>query len=377
MGAQAVYIHIPFCQKRCYYCSFVSYEGLWNIRADDYMQSLKNDIKARPPGRKLKSLYFGGGTPSLLDVDELASVINCLSSYASLHEDAEATLEANPGTLNLEKLAGYRRLGINRLSIGVQSFDDALLKKIGRIHTAKQAIEAVKLSYAAGFSNVSIDLMYGIPGQNLKNFASSLHQAIRLGLQHISLYGLTVGEDSLYHQEILNGNMVPIDEDLMASCYIYASRLLAEHGYLQYEISNWAKEGYKSKHNMAYWQQGTWLGYGCAAYSFDGQYRYTVSEDINSYIDSVLTDGTPFFKEKEEVSQEELLSEGIILALRLNEGAKFTYFKEKYGIDLAEKYADIIETVGQAGLLEVNQDGIVLTERGRLLSNEVFWRFLP
>ncbi|MCL2474739.1 MAG: radical SAM family heme chaperone HemW [Chloroflexi bacterium] len=374
--AGAVYIHFPFCRKRCQYCSFVSYESLWESSAADYLKSLKNDISARPPGSKLNSLYFGGGTPSLLEVNELRFIINCLGAYTSLQKDAEVSLEANPGTLNLEKLKGYRQLGINRLSIGVQSFDDDLLKKIGRIHTAKQAVEAVELSYAAGFNNISLDLMYGIPNQSLENFASSLQQAILLNPQHISLYGLTISEGSFYHQAMCAGTMLPADEDLMASCYIYAGKLLAEHGYLQYEISNWAREGYQSKHNMVYWQQGIWLGYGCAACSFDGQRRYTIDRNLDSYMQSALA-GTPFLQENEEVSQEDLLAEGIILALRLNEGAKFKYFKDRYHIDLARKYVAIIKEMRKAGLLEVNQDGIVLTERGRLLSNEVFWRFLP
>ena len=371
-GAQAVYIHIPFCARRCYYCSFISYGCLHSSHLTDYLQALIREIKQSPTLLPLSSLYIGGGTPSLLEPQHLRDILRCFNFSA----DCEISMEANPESLSFNKLSGYRRLGVNRLSIGMQSLNDNELHMLGRAHNAKEACRAVNEAKACGFDNVNIDLIYGLPGQASSDFTRSLRRALELAPQHISLYALSLEKDCYLSKEIESGRVREILADEATNCYEEAGELLAKRGYVQYEISNWARPSFECRHNLTYWQQNKWSAYGLASYAFNGCCRISNCTDLDSYIGRLCV-GESAIGDIEKISKDDLLAEGIILALRLNKGADLGYLSKRYETDAMAKYKSAITFSLEAGLLEQEGCIIKLTSRGRLLSNEVFWRFLP
>ncbi|MFH1169880.1 MAG: radical SAM family heme chaperone HemW [Chloroflexota bacterium] len=372
----ALYIHIPFCRRKCGYCSFVSYQ---NREADipAYLGAIRKELARRTGGERVGSIYFGGGTPSLLAAGQVRDILADIYALFSVDEAAEITLEANPGTVDEAYLAAIRGLGINRLSLGVQSLNDGELGLLGRIHTAAEAGEAVRLARSAGFDNLSLDLIYGLPGQSLESWRRTLAGALEMTPEHLSLYALTL-EAGTPLQRAIDAKALPaIDPDLSADQYQLAEDLLAERGYRHYEISNWAIAGRECRHNLAYWQNRPYLGAGVAAHSHLHNHRLANTSSLDEYL-AAFSGNTPLSPEMDEAIGPELqMAESVILGLRLDEGIDAVYVNQRFGTDVLAHYRRQFGDMADCGLLEEAGGHVRLTRRGRLLSNEVFWRLLP
>ena len=269
----SLYLHIPFCHTRCHYCDFNTYAGILPLR-EPYVRALLTEIAMAgtfaqlPDGnpRRSRTIFFGGGTPSLLSVSQISRILDACSKNFAVDNDAEITLEANPGTLNQEQLAGLRAAGINRLSMGAQSFDAELLKTLGRIHSPKDITQAVRYARAAGFTSINVDFMFGLPGQTMSHWRETLDRALAMHIEHLSLYSLIIEEGTPFYSWTREGRITSGDEDLCADMYEYADERLQAAGYINYEISNWSLPGYQSRHNLTYWLNLPYLGMGAGAY---------------------------------------------------------------------------------------------------------------
>ena len=372
----ALYIHIPFCRHKCHYCSFVSYE---HREADisPYLRALGIEMAQHASDESISSIYFGGGTPSLLSVRQIDDLLTTIKSLFTVDEAAEITIEANPGTVTLEYLTEIRKLGINRLSLGMQSLNDSELVLLGRIHTAAEAIDAVRSARNSGFENLSLDLIYGLPGQTMTSWRETLEKALEMEPEHCSLYALTLEPEAPMRREI-EAKLIPdIDPDTSADQYELAEDLLAAHGYRHYEISNWAKKGRECRHNTVYWQNLPYLGVGVAAHSCLGGHRLANTRSLDRYMAAFASSVLPVVEMDEEISPELECAETIILGLRLCQGISLDNIHQRFGINLLAHYRQQVGEMVDYGLLERADGHIRLTRRGRLLSNEVFWRFLP
>jgi len=375
-GDIALYVHLPFCRRKCRYCSFISYEG----RQSDillYLHALENELQQRTHGERVTTLYLGGGTPTLLSVPQINSLLSKISNLFEVDKNAEISMEANPGTVDEAYLAKIRRAGINRLSLGVQSFRDGELEMLGRIHSAAEAKEALRFARSAGFENLNLDLIYGLPGQTIDDWRSSLEEALSLKPEHLSLYALTLEPETPLQTLLSNGTLPQIDADLAADQYELAEELLEKNGYSHYEISNWALPGRECRHNLVYWHNLPYLGIGAAAHSCVGGHRLANTNSLDKYL-ADYRGHTPWKPEMDEVIDPALeIAETIILGLRLGEGIKKETVNSRFGIDIMERFRPQIAEMAGAGLMEQDNGYLTLTPRGRLLSNEVFWRFLP
>ena len=384
----SLYLHIPFCHTRCYYCDFNTYAGMLPLR-EPYVRALLTEIALTgamaqlPDGkpRRARTIFFGGGTPSLLSVEQITRLLDACRTAFAVDEDAEITLEANPGTLSLEQLRGLRAAGINRLSLGGQSFDAELLKTLGRIHSPAEIVQAVEHAREAGFTSINVDFMFGLPGQTMRHWQQTLDQAMALHPEHLSLYSLIVEEGTPFHAWAQEGRITPGDEDLCADMYEYADELLLKHGYVNYEISNWARPGHASRHNLTYWQNLPYLGMGAGAYSFFGGRRFSDVRDPHEYV-RLLKAGQRPEAESETVEYTQEMSETAFLALRTAMGLHLPTFEQRFGLPFSQFVGDRLRVVEEAGLLESTLDAgegewLRLSKRGRLLGNEVFLRLLP
>ncbi len=413
----SLYVHIPFCLRRCIYCDFVS--GIYDPGKEGaYIEALKKEIKNisnknyRSPiplpqgegvrGRVVTSLYIGGGTPTAISSNALADLIHHIFTHFSFNQkfisqdnennppippllkggkggfsdgNYEATIEANPGTLDKEKLQILRTSGINRLSIGIQSFDDDELNFLGRLHSSYDAGQAVHLAKASGFENIGIDLIYGIPGQNLESWKKTLEKAVSLKPKHISTYELTVEKETLLHQYVDTKKVEIMEEDKIIEMYNCAIDYLSSEGFEHYEISNFALPDYFCRHNMNYWNRGEYYGVGLGAHSFIRGKRFHNTAVLNDYVSLVSADKCPV-RETEVISEEKALSEAVFLGLRKTSGINLKTFYQTYEKDLLNLYHMEIRELLNAGLLGVKDDMIHLTRKGILLSNEVFVRFM-
>ncbi|AGG06437.1 MULTISPECIES: radical SAM family heme chaperone HemW [Dehalococcoides] len=372
----ALYMHFPFCLKKCGYCSFISYpDKLESV--PDYVNCLKKEIKLRAEGLCLHSLYFGGGTPSLLSPSQVADIMSSIQTVSHLLPGTEITFEANPGTLSLPYLEQLSGLGINRLSLGIQSFSDAELTMLGRLHDAQQARHIYKQARTAGFDNINFDLIYGLPHSTLLSFKANLSEMLKLELEHISLYGLTLEEDTPMYLQVQKGLLPFMDSEIAADQYQLAEEMLESAGYHHYEISNWAKPGYESRHNLTYWQNRPYLGLGVAGHSFFQNWRTANTIDLDEYLLCWQNNSPPSPSENINVDLANQLAETIILGLRLDKGVTAEDIEARFGTCVMDMYYPQIQECVELGLLEEHDGCIRLTPRGRLLSNEVFWRFLP
>src|SRR5437660_1505493 len=318
----SLYLHIPFCHTRCHYCDFNTYAGILPLR-EPYVRALLTEIAATgtlaslPSGkpRRSRTIFFGGGTPSLLSVEQITRILNACSTSFSVDEEAEITLEANPGTLSQEQLAGLRTAGINRLSMGAQSFDAQLLKTLGRIHSPEEITQAMQYARAAGFTSINLDFMFGLPGQTMHHWRETLHRAFDLHPEHLSLYSLIIEEGTPFYTWTHEGSITPADEDLCADMYEYADERLQAAGYENYEISNWSLPGHQSRHNLTYWHNLPYLGMGAGAYSFFGNRRFSNVREPLAYI-RLLRDGQRPEAESESVDRAQAMSETAFLGLR-------------------------------------------------------------
>jgi len=372
----ALYIHIPFCHRKCNYCAFVSYE---QREADipSYLAALEKELWWRCCGERVRSIYFGGGTPSLLSAEQVDHILTTVSSLFIMDEEAEITIEANPGTIDIPYLSALKALGVDRLSIGVQSLNDSELALLGRIHTAAQARDAVHFARQSGFDNLSIDLMCGLPRQTLPDWRKTLDEIIEMGPEHLSIYALSIEAGTPIWRAIEDNGLPSIDPDLSADQYELAEDLLAVHGYRHYEISNWARQGRECRHNITYWQGLPYLGAGVAAHSYLNAHRLANTPDMEEYLAAFSSNVQPAPYLDEEITPELELAEAVILGLRLCEGVCTDAIRSRFGIEPEVYYGHRLEELAGSGLLEYNDKYIKLTRRGRLLSNEVLWRFLP
>jgi oxygen-independent coproporphyrinogen III oxidase len=372
----SIYIHIPFCRSRCGYCSFTSYSGRErDISA--YVETLtKEIILTRRSDVTVRTIYFGGGTPSMLALSDVEGIIESIYQNYTVDPGAEITFEANPGTIDLKYLHSLGSLGINRLSLGVQSLDDGELAFLGRCHSTSQARQAIDDARSAGFNNLSLDFIYGLPGRIISNWESMLNQIIDLGAEHLSLYGLTLEPDTPLGMAVARDEHPAPDPDQAATEYESASAKLAAVGYHHYEISNWARPGFESRHNTVYWKRGEYLGVGVVAHSFiDGQ-RIANTRDLDEYLVSLASARLPR-SEIEVIGRDMALSEAIFLGLRLEQGISLDDIGRQFSIDLRNRFAAEIAELSGLGLVELSADRLRLTPRGCLLGNEVFIRFLP
>ena len=379
----SLYLHIPFCHTRCHYCDFNTYAGILPLR-EPYVCALITEIQlagqfaqlANGMSRRSRTIFFGGGTPSLLTVEQIKRLLSaCLEAFA-VDEEAEITLEANPGTLSAEQLTGLRAAGINRLSLGSQSFDAELLHTLGRIHTSEEIVQALSNARAAGFQSITLDFMFGLPGQTMQRWKTTLDRALALHPEHFSLYSLIIEEGTPFYTWTNEGRIIPGDEDLCADMYEYADERLQAEGYENYEISNWALPGHQSRHNLTYWQNLPYIGMGAGAHSFFGGRRFSNVLDPQEYIYLLKRQQRPE-AEGEFIDRIQEMSETAFLGLRTAQGLHLPTFEERFAESFTQFVGTRLCVVEEAGLLEREHEWIRLSKRGRLLGNEVFLRLLP
>ena len=373
-----VYIHIPFCRQKCFYCDFPSYAGKENLM-EAYVEALCQQVKMQGLSYRQKwgrpaTIYMGGGTPTALPAQLMEKILTAVAETFGAGVE-EFTVECNPGTVDEDYFKTLRAGGVNRLSFGVQSFQDILLKKIGRIHHGKEAVRAVRMAQQAGFTNISVDLMYGLPEQNLADLQESVAQAEALGIQHISIYGLQVEEGTVFARMEEMGKLnLPSEEDAEAM-YDYMTHQLPQLSYRRYEVSNFAKEGFASRHNLSYWHDVPYLGLGAAAHSYLEGKRYAAVTDIEVYVAGIKT-GQEIWQLEEDPSVEHAMEEFAFLALRTAEGLSRKAFREKFQRDLDEVYGQVMTDLTGQGLLTVDQSGCRLTELGFKYGNLAFAEFI-
>ncbi|BBB92772.1 MAG TPA: radical SAM family heme chaperone HemW [Methylomusa anaerophila] len=373
-----LYIHIPFCIKKCLYCDFPSYPGHEHLY-HAYITALCREITDRGGifcPEIVDTIYIGGGTPSLLPVELLDSILSCIRQNFTVSENVETSMEINPGTINSNKLKEIHALGVNRLSFGIQTFSDELLYGIGRIHSAAQGIEAVKQAKHIGFNNISLDLMYGLPGQTVIDLAQSLSSAVKLQVNHISVYGLKLEEGTPLFDAHAAGVIVLPDDDAEAAMYDYATDYLPANGYHRYEISNFARKDYKCRHNLKYWRYRPYVGFGAAAHSFYRGQRTGNVVDVGEYIER-LNDNCSPVSITEHPGRDQAMAEYIFLSLRTTEGLLLPDFSLEFGADFIKKYQPVITRLSNQGLLAIKKNKIALTPLGMKYGNIVFRSFLP
>ena len=361
-----LYIHIPFCRSKCAYCDFYSLAGA-EERMDDYCRALERHLAEVAPQaecHKADTVYFGGGTPSYLGAERLCRLLGSIRKLYKVDKHAEITLEANPDSATDRKtLKRLRKAGFNRLSLGVQSMDDALLQAIGRIHTRQQVQEAVAAARKAGFKNLSLDLIYGLPGQTMEGWEKTLSDAVGLHPEHLSCYGLKLEEGTpLYRRQ---GELTFPDEDMQADMYLYAVEFLKQCGYEQYEISNFAKPGFASRHNLKYWLMQEYAGFGPGAYSDFGNVRYGYARDLERYLKGELV-----LQESETVDTDEREREYLMLRLRTAQGVDPREFEYRFRQRFAP-LAALLQQCAREGLAEQDGNGWHLTAKGFLVSNRI------
>ena len=377
-----LYIHIPFCVKKCAYCDFLSGPA-GEKEKEEYVKMLIEEIRSCPDAVKdyqIVSIFFGGGTPSLLTGEQIGQLMDAVRETFTLDEDAEITMEMNPGTVTEEKMRKYRNAGVNRLSIGLQSVNNEELRLLGRIHTYEGFLEAYRLARASGFSNINVDLISAIPGQTVESWRRTLEQVMALCPEHISAYSLILEEGTPFYQiygeadqrrrEDEPQSLLPSEEE-EREMYEDTGRILAAHGYHRYEISNYAKKGKECRHNCGYWTGVEYKGFGLGASSLLQKRRYRNTESLENYLDG---DWQP--EMVEALTRENEMEETVILGLRMMEGVSEEKFYRKYGKRLTDVYGEIIRKYAKMGLMEADKQGIRLTESGISVSNVILSDFL-
>lgn len=361
---KSTYIHIPFCKSKCKYCSFVSFsQNSINDKKLGYIFSLLKEIETFYEGESLKTLYFGGGTPSLIETKWIKKIIE----QFNFENNAEITFEMNPDDADLEYLKELKNIGINRLSMGSQSFDDNILKLIGRRHNSSETIHAVQLAKEAEFNNISLDLIYGLPTQTQENLKKDIETLLSLDIQHISTYGLKI-EDGSYFGKNPPQNLP--DDDTQADMYLFINEQLQHAGFYRYEVSNFAKPGFESKHNLNYWDNNEYYGFGIASHGYKDGIRYSNTCDFDKYLANPAQHETGHV-----LTEQEKLEEEIFLGFRKEEGVNIEKIKNHFNIDFEEKYKPIIDKYSPQYIKKTDL-GYKLTLEGTLLSNNILAEFL-
>ncbi len=374
---KAAYIHIPFCEHICHYCDF-NKVFLKGQPVEQYLTALETEIRLtleRVPSESLQSIFIGGGTPTALSVPQLDRLCTIIREYLPYNRETEFTVEANPGDLSEDKLKLLYESGVNRLSFGVQSFNDELLKKIGRTHKARDVFHSVTSARKIGFENISLDLIYSLPGQTVAHFNETLQTAFSLETTHFSGYSLIIEPKTVFYQ-LMNKNKLELpDEDTEAAMYEILMEQMEKHQFRQYEISNFAKKGYESRHNLTYWDNNHYYGFGAGAHSYLSGFRRSNYGPLKKYMTPLEAGKLPV-SEEHYVIDKEMMEEEMFLGLRKTKGVSMAVFQEKYKINPLEYFQQVIEDLIKKDLLKVNEDHIALTKRGRFLGNEAFQAFL-
>lgn len=374
MKELGIYVHIPFCKRKCAYCDFISFSGKARL-IEKYVEALKREINKCKIGKEdymVKTIYFGGGTPSFIESKYIVEILEVIKEKFNISKNAEITIEINPGTVTEEKLKDYYEVGINRISFGLQSTNSQLLKLVGRIHSYSSFLEGYNLARKTGFKNINVDLMIGLPVQTLKDVQKDLSRIIELNPEHVSVYSLIVEEGTRIEEKIKNKELYLPSEKLERKMYWEVKKKLEEAGYIHYEISNFAKAGYESKHNLSCWNQEEYLGFGLAAHSYFNNVRYSNTDDFEEYFDWPENSKIIHERQTDEDKQKEFM----LLGLRKIEGVAISDFKNKFIENPIYLYRETLNKLVTQGLIEVDIDSIKLTNRGIDLANLVWEEFV-
>lgn len=390
--AFSLYVHIPFCETKCPYCDFNTYAKIESLMAP-YVSALNAEVTTwgealeHPP---VKTVFLGGGTPSYLPSEHLFSILDTISRSFRVDTDAEITMESNPGDFGALELESYLKSGVNRLSIGVQSLDDGLLEVLGRRHTSAQAVEAYRLAKSAGFGNISLDLMYGLPHQSIDQWKRTLDGVLELAPVHLSMYCLTLEGGTPMEKWVSAGKTPDPDPDLAADMYLMAQDVMRANGYRHYEISNWAVPGFESGHNLTYWRNKPYLGVGPGAHSYLFGHRFYDLKSPRDYIRLLgksqnghgpfesaldLIKSVPVVEDVEFIDRRLEMAETLMMGLRLDDGIHLEEFENRFDLLPSQAYESVIGELTALGLLETSDSSLRLTQRGKMLGNEVFSRF--
>lgn len=364
-----IYIHIPFCHKACHYCDFHFSTQLGYI--DRMIASITKELTIRKDelNQVVETIYFGGGTPSLLNSDQLSGLMAHLYSNFELSPETEVTLEANPEDLTLEKAREFASLGINRLSVGIQTFDNDQLKFLNRAHNSRQALESIENARAAGIENITLDLIFALPGHGTTKFEKDVKTALKLEVPHMSIYGLTIEEGTAFGNWVRRGKLKEETEMENTKQYKLAERLLMARGYEHYEVSNYCLPGYQSRHNTSYWLQKAYLGLGPGAHSYDGSHRIINQPNNHVYMKALEQDGS--YQEVEKLRPIDQINEYILTRLRTVFGADLDFLKGEYGADLFAEKREFLEQLQEKGLASLNQGVLSLSRHGFLIADEI------
>lgn len=383
-----IYVHIPFCSSKCFYCDFNSFANKGGY-IEKYVKCLQKEIKNVGDRVRLnsngnyaelpiaKTLYIGGGTPSFIDAKYIEQIMDTIQTNFEIDKNIEATIEVNPGTVTLEKLQKYREIGINRLSIGLQTSNDDLLKLIGRIHNFEQFLQTVNLAKLAGFTNINVDMMIGLPNQTIYDVEDTLNKLIKLDVTHISVYSLIVEEGTKIEKLLNDGTLKLPDEEIERYMYWFAKRKLEENGYIHYEISNFAKIPYRSKHNLDCWNQKEYIGFGVSASSYEEGVRYRNKDEIEEYIKNIEADEerkNVIIDEKQD--KQTMMNEYMILGLRKINGININEFRRKFEVSPLYKYNKELTKLVREGLINIDTNNIRLSKKGLDLANLVWEEFI-
>lgn len=371
----SIYVHIPFCAKRCAYCDFNTYAWRGAI-VRDTLEAIRLSIEStEEPNIVVPTIFFGGGTPSFPDPELVVRILDAVRARFRVLPDAEISVEVNPGTVDRARYLLLKQAGFNRLSMGVQAFDDGLLKALGRIHTAAEALRSYETARQAGFENVSIDLMFALPDQTLRQWQKTLRVAISLQPEHISCYALTVEPGTPFFKMYQQGRLNLPDEETDLRMYQYTIRALTRAGYEHYEISNFAKPGYRCRHNMVYWRNEEYLGFGPGAVSYRRGVRWKTISNPRRYVQAVRSSAS-LVEEEERLDADASLGETLMLMLRLRDGVDVRMVEERYGVNLIQRYARQVDKLRRLRLLEITPDYWRITAKGLPVTNSICAEFL-
>ncbi len=374
---KAAYLHIPFCEHICHYCDF-NKVFLKGQPVDEYIDSLNHEMEMTLkefPTNELNTIFVGGGTPTSLNEQQLYRFCESINRNLPKSNSLEFTFEANPGDLTKEKLQILKEAGVNRISLGVQTFNEELLKKIGRVHKAKDVYQTIENAKLIGFENISIDLIFSLPTQTVQDFKETLTEAFSLDLPHFSAYSLIIEPKTVFYNLLRKGKLPTPGEDIEASMYEMLMEEMEIHGYTQYEISNFSRPGFESKHNLIYWNNEFYYGFGAGAHSYLNGIRRSNSGPLKKYMDQIKSGQLPIF-EDHQVTKAEQMEEEMFLGLRKNTGVSIAHFIEKFSLDPLSLFEQEIKDLIAKQWIEVKNGNIYLTKKGRLLGNEVFQAFL-
>ena len=369
----SLYIHIPFCKQKCFYCDFPSYASIDYLKSD-YVEALCKEIEEKAIKYKIKSIFIGGGTPSYLETEEIIKILNSINKL-DLSEDIEFTMECNPGALKEEKLRAMLNGGVNRISMGLQAVQNSLLKDIGRIHSFKQFEENFKLARQIGFKNINVDLMFGLPNQKVEEWKESLETIARMNPEHISAYSLIIEEGTAFYKLWERNKLILPSEEEEREMYVITKNILKNHGYHQYEISNYSKVGSECYHNKVYWKSDEYLGLGSASTSFIDGKRIKNIENVKDYIDKINS-GEDVIDDIYVNTLEDSMEEFVFMGLRMIEGINVNEFNKRFGVTIEGIYKEVIDKNINKKLLVLENDRLRLTEKGIELSNSVMSDFI-